>query len=488
MLVYNKLKIAILAILSSSSTFALTLEPIQVQSHAGSLLYAEIKFKNANPNAHIEAGLADTQDLITLGMAQQAPGNLNFYTRKSADGTGVIVITSTRPVIETDLNLLLKIKEGDATHIQHIKTGLNAPNHADQAPMAAHEQALKPQVIVSEKDIALNLPTSSQYSTPATPTTAASHREVSSDMPLAINVAALPTISVATQTGSANDTHAVATPTTQTSAQSTPSITQVQTQPTQAVLSIAQPIQASAPIARSNTTPSVATPEPSKADAQAKVSSEHKKSTRTAEAKKTQTSQKKPLKHATANTQAAQKHVVKANESLWKIAAAIAAQTHQSIPAVMKKIQQDNQHAFIAGDINRMRRGAALNLAVAVNPAIHAAQRPTTAKPTTARPRPTQSAKEKYRLHHAEMTLVAENNVTPNPSNAKQPTSTAANRAELSAKVMTAREKTVKLQKSVSTLGVSLNQKDQRIQVLNARLAELQQQLKQQNRASKQAH
>lgn len=43
---------------------------------------------------------------------------------------------------------------------------------------------------------------------------------------------------------------------------------------------------------------------------------------------------------------------------------------------------------------------------------------------------------------------------------------------------MTAREKTVKLQRNVTELELALNQKDHRIQLLNARLAQLQQQLK----------
>ena len=43
---------------------------------------------------------------------------------------------------------------------------------------------------------------------------------------------------------------------------------------------------------------------------------------------------------------------------------------------------------------------------------------------------------------------------------------------------MTAGEKTVKLQRNVTELELALNQKDHRIQLLNARLAQLQQQLK----------
>ena len=53
---------------------------------------------------------------------------------------------------------------------------------------------------------------------------------------------------------------------------------------------------------------------------------------------------------------------------------------------------------------------------------------------------------------------------------------------------MTAREKTVKLQQNVSQLVSALQQKDHRIQLLNARLAQLEQQLKQQNQANKPTH
>ena len=43
---------------------------------------------------------------------------------------------------------------------------------------------------------------------------------------------------------------------------------------------------------------------------------------------------------------------------------------------------------------------------------------------------------------------------------------------------MTSREKTVKLQRNVTQLELALNQKDHRIQLLNTRLAQLEQQLK----------
>ena len=162
MTVYNKLKIAILAIISSQ-TFAITIDPIQVQSGSGDLLYAEMKFRHSDPNARIEVGLAEANDLMTIGVAHQPPGHLNFFTRRTGDGSGVIVITSSRPVVDSELNILLKIKEGSATHIQQVKTALKRSRPVAEPISSGTEKALIPQIIVSEKDIQLNLPSSSQY-------------------------------------------------------------------------------------------------------------------------------------------------------------------------------------------------------------------------------------------------------------------------------------------------------------------------------------
>ena len=83
------------------------------------------------------------------------------------------------------------------------------------------------------------------------------------------------------------------------------------------------------------------------------------------------------------------------------------------------------------------------------------------------------------------MSLVAESNQDSAQGALKEKTSQNLTSSELSSKVMTAREKTVKLQKNVSQLSLALKQKDQRIELLNARLALLQQQLQQQQRQTK---
>ena len=83
------------------------------------------------------------------------------------------------------------------------------------------------------------------------------------------------------------------------------------------------------------------------------------------------------------------------------------------------------------------------------------------------------------------MNLVADNEQDSTQVSAKHSTKQDKSTAELSLKVMTAREKTVKLQQSVTEMELALRQKDQRIQLLNARLAQLQQQLKERENAKK---
>ena len=73
--VYKKLKIAILAILASQNIHAITLDPIQIQSAPGELLYAEINYRNSDPNSALQAGLASAEDLMAIGTGHQPPGH-----------------------------------------------------------------------------------------------------------------------------------------------------------------------------------------------------------------------------------------------------------------------------------------------------------------------------------------------------------------------------------------------------------------------------
>ena len=79
MTVYNKLKIAILAIFSSQHLYAITLDPLQVQSAPGELLYAEMSFHQADTNSKLEVSLATPEDLMMIGAAHQRRNDCYYF-------------------------------------------------------------------------------------------------------------------------------------------------------------------------------------------------------------------------------------------------------------------------------------------------------------------------------------------------------------------------------------------------------------------------
>lgn len=449
MTVYNKLKIAIFTIMSSPSIYAITLDPIQIQSAPGDLLYAEMNFQQADPNATLQVSLATPEDLSALGVTHQPPGNLNFYTRQNGQGSGVIVITSSRPVIDPELNIIVKISEGSATRLQHIKTVIK-PSSIKKTEN--NESTLSPQFIVNEKDIALNLPESTQYTSSASaPTATNSNSEqnlnISSGTAPAVNTNSTPSLS---ENSSAQTAQQVLT---------SPTSDQIQTKPT---------------ITKSNAHTSQKTTVKNLAGQKKPVSSKNL----------SQNTVKKQTLSPSKGLVTSGKYVVQQNESLWSIANRIAVKTKQPVAKVMHDIQKQNQHAFIQGDVNRLRQGIALKLT----------HTPTTktqqnkSKTETAHTAKSPSGQAKYRLQQAEMSIVAENSQNSTHGSAKKSTQQSQNNTELAVKVMTKREKNVTLQRNVTKLNQTLRLKDQRIQLLNARLAELQQQLKAQQQTHKQKH
>lgn len=449
MTVYNKLKIAIFTIMSSPSIYAITLDPIQIQSAPGDLLYAEMNFQQADPNANLQVSLATPEDLSALGVTHQPPGNLNFYTRQNGQGSGVIVITSSRPVIDPELNIVVKISEGSATRLQHIKTVIK-PSSIKKTEN--NESTLSPQFIVNEKDIALNLPESTRY---ASPTSASTTNNSNGEHSLSINVGTAPAINTnSSNTLSAN-------PSTQVAQQVTTVTTPDQTE-----------IKPTSAKTATNNSPKT----PVKNLTAQKKSVSQKALNQNPAKKQSLSSYKGPASSG--------KYVVQRNESLWSIANRIAAKTKQPVAKVMHDIQTQNRHAFIQGDVNRLRQGIALNLAHSPAAKPHQNKSKTdiahTAKST--------SGKAKYRLQQAEMSIVAENSQNSTHGSAKKSTQQSQNNTELAVKVMITREKTVTLQRNVTKLNQTLRLKDQRIQLLNARLAELQQQLQAQQQTHKQKH
>ena len=162
MTIYNKLKIAILTILSSQHLYAITLDPLQIQSAPGELLYAEMSFHQADANSKLDVSLATPEDLMMLGAIHQPPAALNFFTRRNNKGEGVIVITSSRPMTDAELNIIVKIQENGAVHLKHIRQPIRQKTQI-AAAKSSNEKTLAPKYIVSEKDIALNLPESTRY-------------------------------------------------------------------------------------------------------------------------------------------------------------------------------------------------------------------------------------------------------------------------------------------------------------------------------------
>ncbi|MFV5372195.1 FimV family protein [Acinetobacter pittii] len=449
MTVYNKLKIAIFTIMSSPSIYAITLDPIQIQSTPGDLLYAEMNFQQADPNATLQVSLATPEDLSALGVTHQPPGNLNFYTRQNGQGSGVIVITSSRPVIDPELNIVVKISEGSATRLQHIKTVIK-PSSIKKTEN--NESTLSPQFIVNEKDIALNLPESTRY---ASPTSASTTNNSNGEHSLNINVGTAPAINTnSSNTLSANSSTQLAQ---QVTTATTPDQTEI------------KPTSAKTPTNNSPKTPVK--------NLTAQKKSVPQKALNQNPAKKLSLSSYK-------GPASSGKYVVQRNESLWSIANRIAAKTKQPVAKVMHDIQTQNRHAFIQGDVNRLRQGIALNLAH--SPAAKPQQNKS--KTDIAHTAKSTSGKAKYRLQQAEMSIVAENSPNSAHGNAKKSTQLSQNNTELAVKVMTTREKTVTLQRNVTKLNQTLRLKDQRIQLLNARLAELQQQLQAQQQTHKQKH
>ncbi|MCJ8160997.1 FimV/HubP-related protein [Acinetobacter zhairhuonensis] len=477
MTVYNKLKIAILAIIASQNLHAISIDPLQIQSAPGELLYAEIPFHHAKTDEPVQVSLATPEEINTLGVMHQPPGHLNFFSRQNSAGEGVITITSSRPLTESELNIVVRIQEGSAVHLRHIRTPIQRT--AAPKPMfnaKTNEKVLNPIMIVSEKDIALNLPTSTQFQAPITTQQATSNNDVdalktkpiqppkltslseSGDAPVVVsslNTSSAPKIDAqaAEQTATKSET-----PDTTIAKQTTNTLSPSSQQSADPLVQQYQKNSA----AKTAVT-SAPTPENTKATAEAKPQA----------TKPTPTAPVSERKNP-ANNQ----HVVQNNESLWAIAQRVSSEQNRPIGEVMQQIKSQNSHAFIQGDINRLRRGVTLNLQTNTN---KPQQKIVTPADTTVK----QSGKAKYRLNQAEMSLIAEKSSEATNGTAKQKTENEQISNELSSKVMTSREKTVKLQRNVTQLELALRQKDQRIQLLNARLAQLQQQLKAQQAQKK---
>ena len=495
MTVYNKLKIAILTIISSQHLYAITLDPLQIQSAPGELLYAEMSFHQADPNSKLEVGLATPEDLLMIGASHHPPANLNFFTRRNSRGEGTIVITSSRPMTDAELNIILKIKENGAANLKHIHQSMRSSTKTTLDKNNNNEKPLTPKFVVSDKDIALSLPESTRFTTSSNTPAVKLKQETLLNAPYKLP----PTMNISESKQSPSTTISVASP------QIVPKVIPVlsKTPASNVIAATPEPIQ------KQLTTPAqpsenIQIPNnPARQNAIAATEQALSKSTNTlienAEKTKAEFLAKEAEAPAPApapakkNISAAkistitnkhQQHIVQQNESLWSIAQQISAQTQQPVAKVMQQIKTQNEKAFIGGNVNRLRQGSKLNLNLNTTPT----QQTLNMKQLATQPVRPSAGKTKYRLQQAEMSLVAESNQDSSTGSAKKETLQQKISPDFSLKVMTAREKTVTLQRNVSQLEVALHQKEQRIQLLNARLAELQEQLKARQETKKLTH
>lgn len=527
----NRLTFALLAAMAVQNTHAISLQPIDVLSSPGELLYAEIRFTGANTSESINVSAASTADLASLGISENlSTEHLNFYSRSNNYGDGVITITSNRPLTEQELNVVIKINQGNSTRLQHVRTPLKATLTKEQ--IANNERSLVP-TVVSEKDFDLNLAEATGATTAQAENKAPETKKSTITQPVvSVAQANKPTTaqaqpvaeskptttqaqSVAQPKANEKPTTAQAQPVAQPKANDKPTTTQAQpvTQPkasNKPTIAQAQPVTEP----KTNTQPAN---QPTLAQASANVLNEQAEyksdyliiqrtitlpngqkvsadSLRTQPLESVQQAQQPTQTQPEVAQQPTQRqHVVQKNDNLWSIAQAIAVQTSQPISQVMKQIHRDNPTAFTRGDISRLRQGVTLNIVVVPSTEIandtkpaSKAKTPTqqtakpankpTAKPVN-KPQTAQTQPAKPKTSQAQLSIVADSKQDSAHGSAKAGHGKNTSSANLNKKVMQAREQTVNTQRTVSDLAGSLKAKDQKLKVLNARLAQLEQQL-----------
>lgn len=497
-----------LTTLTPTISHALTLDPVNIDSSRGEPLYAEIPFRQAQSKKSINVSIAqpfESGEVAVLNEAEYA--HYNFYVRQNADGNGVIVITSSRAINSNVIDLTLKIEDAGQTRIQQVRGSL--PSRIDRLKSSLNETVLKPRYVTNDQDLKLNLPEVSNLPEE-------NQLRVANVAPpiMQKETVPVPVKSSVKSIGLATSNNAtppvVRAPTQQVARQTTSStaatkqnteVSQHQTPPQKATTkSINTNTVAPSPkgelninVTRRDASQPVPKAEPLKTvspvaqQSSAKVTASSKTATQrnpvAEKAKVKATSVKKVQKQIPPrNTSAQEKHKVQANESLWGIANQIAKQESVPIQQVMKQIQEQNKHAFINGNPNQLKQGAILSLDYqyqATTPKPKATTLSTPPKKPEATTASTASppAKKAEKQSQAHMSIVAgDSKGTTQGSKAKGINKKVAN--ELTVRVRQARQSALGLQNNVRQLDRDLVAKENRIALLNARLAELEQQLK----------
>lgn len=489
-----------LTILTPVLSHALTLDPVNIDSSRGEPLYAEIPFRQAQSKKSINVSIAqpfESGEVAVLDEAKYA--HYNFYVRQNADGNGVIVITSSRAINSNIIDLTLKIDDAGQTRIQQVRGSL--PSRIDRLKSSLNDTVLKPRYVTNDQDLKLSLPEVSNLpeenqlriasaappmmqkksSTPAEPsknsTVASTPSLVSAP---AQQVDRQPTVSTKATTSNTTVTQSnpqpvrkdkSATNATVPSPKGEVNINVTRRDASQPAPK-AEPLKTVSPVAQQSST---------KVTASSKTATQRNPVAEKAKVKAT--SVKKVQKQIPPrNTSAQEKHKVQANESLWGIANQIAKQESVPIQQVMKQIQEHNKHAFINGNPNQLKQGAILSLDYqyqATTPKPKATTLSTPPKKPEATTASTASppAKKAEKQSQAHMSIVAgDSKGTTQGSKAKGINKKVAN--ELTVRVRQARQSALGLQNNVRQLDRDLVAKENRIALLNARLAELEQQLK----------
>lgn len=360
---------------ASKHSLAIGFDPIQLQSNAGELFYAEIKYRNVEPQTRLEVSLANAEELSSLGLPNQNHSHFNIYIRKVGDGRqGVIVLTALQPLNHSQLKLLLKIKVDNVIHFQHINSDLSKLVH--NPPAAIDEQFFLPQSIADEREIALHQPTTSAAQSQLTTMPFKPLDLANAAAMTALISAPLEPFPEINQQNSAinnaeNDPEYTSRSDPQYTSKNNPEIDPQYTSENNP--------ESDPKIDPKNKTQDTlldnALYEPK---LQPAMSPEVNPSRQPQHAIVTERppiqSQSSQIANSNINTNsnrridpdnsietAPQSHLVRGSQSLSKIAQQIALSTDQKTSTVMRELKRNNKHAFIQGNPDRLRKGATLH-------------------------------------------------------------------------------------------------------------------------------
>lgn len=485
---------------------ALVLEPLTIDSSRGEPLYAEIPFRNAKSQTPIKVSIAQPFELGRLEVLDSNQfAHLNFYVRQNSQGHGVIVITSSRALTESAIDLTLKIEDAGQVRMQNINTKL--PSRIERLQSNLKETVLKPRIVANEEDIKLNLPESSTLSSQSTSQKNNQQLVIQSSAPPPLSNQVEPFVvpRIANISNQENNTqHLLASEhikstaplrvtsplvlekqerTQPTTIKSAPPAEQESTVVTQ---NIPIPAQNVTPIEPSNLTINVSrrlatNPAPiivaSPTQQNIIPSKEQAHTPKTTGLAQDKSATSPPV--ASTEDQA-QQHIVQANESLWGIAQQIAKSQNISTQQVMQQIQQNNPAAFIGGKANRLKQGAILNIPSTYQVLATAKTSTSNTDVTIKVPKETHSPQQPTASKQTQAHLSIVGNTNQGTAQGSQEKSIGDSKAqnELTLQLKNQRGSALSLQNNVKKLDQQLREKERRISLLNARLAELEEQLK----------